>query len=113
FLVGVKAFESEKINIHINAGVMANLLFKKEGMSLVNDRYIVKAFDDESSSTFNHSLGISTYLAAQFAYRWQPGFDFYLEPNVRIQHRGLTTKNYPVKHQYTIPSFAIGARYNF
>lgn len=113
FLVGIKAFESDKINIYINAGVMANLVFKKEGMSLVNDRYIVRGFNDEASSSFHHSLGLSTYIGAQFAYKWQPGFHFFLEPNVRIHHRSLTTKDYPVKHQYTIPSVAMGARYNF
>ena len=112
-LLGWQAYTSDKMCIYVNAGVFANLAFKKEGMALVDDRYVVRTFKDMSSNTFNHSLGISTYLGAQFCYRLQSGFEVFLEPNVRIQHRGLTTKDYPVKQNYTTPSVLIGTKYNF
>jgi hypothetical protein len=112
-LFGYQVLKGEKINLYINLGVMANLIFQKEGMALVDNQYSVRSFSNTSGKTFNNSLGISSYVGAQFAYRFMQNTDLFFEPNIRIQHRGLTSKDYPVSHRYTTISFLTGVRYNF
>ncbi|MFZ1704543.1 MAG: hypothetical protein WAT79_09345 [Saprospiraceae bacterium] len=112
-LIGFHAIKGDKVNLHLNVGVLANIMFEKSGMALENNQYNVKNFSDASSNSFNNSLGISSYAGAQFSYNLFDKLSVFIEPNVRIQHRGLTSKDYPIVHKYIIASFNTGAKYNF
>jgi opacity protein-like surface antigen len=113
FLVGFTLLQKDRLSLDINVGIMANLVFKKSGMALNNDLYSVRNFNDTQAHNFHNSLGISSYLGAQFAYGFYDRFSLFIEPNVRIYHRGLTSKDYPVSHKYTVTSFFTGVKYNF
>ena len=113
FLVGYQVWKNDKINIVLNAGVMANIMLKKEGMALLESTITAANFKRQDSNTFNHSLGLSTTMGIQFNYNLSEHLDLYIEPNVRFQHRGLTSKDYPIRHSYSTVSFLTGARYKF
>lgn len=113
FLVGYQVWKNDKINIVLNAGVMANIMLKKEGMALLESTISAANFNRQDSNTFNHSLGLSTMMGIQFNYNLTDHLDLYIEPNVRFQHRGLTSKDYPIRHSYSTVSFLTGARYKF
>ncbi len=113
FLLGYQVWKNDKINIVLNAGVMANIMLKKEGMALLESTISAANFNRQDSNTFNHSLGLSTMMGIQFNYNLTDHLDLYIEPNVRFQHRGLTSKDYPIRHSYSTVSFLTGARYKF
>jgi len=113
FLVGYRFLHKDKMSVTLNAGIMANLLFRQEGMALMNDQYTVKSFNNGDENNFHHSLGLSTFASAQFLYTLIPDFHLFLEPSIRFQHRDMTTKDYPISQNYTTISFLTGARYNF
>jgi hypothetical protein len=113
FFLGYQVWKNDKVNIVLNAGVMANIMLKKEGMALLESTFSAANFNRQDSNTFNHSLGLSTMMGIQFNYNLTDHLDLYIEPNVRFQHRGLTSKEYPLRHSYYTISFLTGARYKF
>lgn len=113
FLVGFTLLQKDRLSLDINIGVMANLVFQKSGMALNNDVYSVRNFKDLNAHNFHNSLGISSYIGAQFAYGFYDRFSFFIEPNIRFYHRGLTSKDYPVIQKYAVASFFTGLKYNF
>lgn len=120
-MVGIE-MRRGRTGFSINAGLMANILFRKSGVIMDPNTQEPARFgpipdnpkaagpkNSVSEPVFRSNLGLSANASIQWYWHLSPNFRVFAEPSFRQVLRPVTLGSHPVEQRYSIMGLRLGA----